>query len=109
MELQDRFGTLDENIIIYMYEELLEKKLKSIEVKNVVQTKNFISITLIKELTNKLDGEILFMDILSLSRKFRFSMKNNELTITLDTVGLDKHFIYYLNDMIDILKRAIKN
>lgn len=109
MELQDRFGTLDENIIIYMYEELLEKKLKSIEVKNVVQTKNFISITLTKELTNKLDGELLFMDILSLSRKFRFSMKNNELTITLDTVGLDKHFIYYLNDMIDILKRAIKN
>lgn len=109
MELQDRFGMLDENIIIYMYEELLEKKLKSIEVKNVVQTKNFISITLTKDLTNKLDGELLFMDILSLSRKFRFSMKNNELTITLDTVGLEKHFIYYLNDMVDILKRAIKN
>ena len=48
------------------------------------------------------------MDILSLSRKFRFSMKDNELTITLDTVGLDKHFIYYLSDMIDILKKAIK-
>lgn len=109
MELQDRFGMLDENIIIYMYEELLEKKLKSIEVKNVAQTKNFISITLTKDLTNKLDGELLFMDILSLSRKFRFSMKNNELTITLDTVGLEKHFIYYLNDMVDILKRAIKN
>lgn len=109
MELQDRFGMLDENIIIYMYEELLEKKLKSIEVKNVVQTKNFISITLTKDLTNKLDGELLFMEILSLSRKFRFSMKNNELTITLDTVGLEKHFIYYLNDMVDILKRAIKN
>lgn len=109
MELQDRFGMLDENIIIYMYEELLEKKLKSIEVKNVVQTKNFISITLTKDLTNKLDGKLLFMEILSLSRKFRFSMKNNELTITLDTVGLEKHFIYYLNDMVDILKRAIKN
>lgn len=109
MELQDRFGMLDENIIIYMYEELLEKKLKSIEVKNVAQTKNFISITLTKDLTNKLDGELLFMEILSLSRKFRFSMKNNELTITLDTVGLEKHFIYYLNDMVDILKRAIKN
>ncbi len=107
-ELQDRFGKLDENVIIYMYEELLEKKLQSIDVKKVNQTKNFISITLTRDLTSKLDGELLFMDILSLSRKFRFSMKDNELTITLDTVGLDKHFIYYLSDMIDILKKAIK-
>ena len=108
-ELQDRFGTLDENIIIYMYEELLEKKLQTIDIKKVNQTKNFISITLTREITQKIDGELLFMDVLSLSRKFRFSMKDNELTITLDTVGLDKHFIYYLSDMIDILKRAIKN
>lgn len=107
-ELQDRFGKLDENVIIYMYEELLEKKLQSIDVKKVNQTKNFISITLTRDLTSKLDGELLFMDVLSLSRKFRFSMKDNELTITLDTVGLDKHFIYYLSDMIDILKKAIK-
>ena len=36
-------------------------------------------------------------------------MKNEELTITLDIVNLDKHFMYYLIDMIDILKKAIKN
>ncbi len=107
-ELQDRFGTLDESIIIYMYEELLEKKLQSIEVKKVNQTKNFISIMLTKQFTKKLDGEKLFIDVLTLSRKFRFSMKDGELIITLDTVGLDKHFIYYLSDMIDILKEAIK-
>ena len=61
-----------------------------------------------KELTKKIDGELLFLDVISLTRKFRFSMKNEELTITLDIVGLDKHFIYYLIDMVDILKKAIK-
>ena len=108
-ELEDRFGTLDENVIIYMYEELFEKEMNSLNIKKVNQTKNFVSITLNKELTEKIDGELLFLDVISLTRKFRFSMKNNELTITLDTVGLDKHFIYYLIDMINILKKSIKD
>ena len=109
LELEDRFGILDENIIIYMHEELFEKEIKSLDIKNVNQTKNFVAITLTKELTKKIDGELLFLDVISLTRKFRFSMKNEELTITLDIVGLDKHFIYYLIDMLDILKKSIKN
>ena len=107
-ELEDRFGILDENVIIYMYEELFEKEMHKLNIKKVNQTKNFISITLSKELTHKIDGELLFLDVISLTRKFRFSMKFDELTITLDTVGLDKHFIYYLIDMVDILKKSIK-
>ena len=108
-ELEDRFGVLDENVIIYMYEELFEKEMQKLSIKKVNQTKNFVSITLTKELTLKIDGELLFLDVISLTRKFRFSMKNEELTITLDTVGLDRHFIYYLIEMIDILKKAIKD
>jgi len=107
-ELEDRFGTLDENVIIYMYEELFEKEIRALNVKNINQTKNFIAITLSKELTKNIDGELLFLDIISLTRKFRFSMRNEELIITLDIVGLDKHFIYYLIEMVDILKKAIK-
>ena len=61
-----------------------------------------------EDLTSKIDGELLFFDVLSLTRKFRFTMKNDELTITLDTKDLDKHFIYYLIDMIKILKDSIK-
>lgn len=107
-ELEDRFGNLDDNVIIYMYEELFEKQIKELNIKNVNQTKNFIAITFNKELSSKIDGENLFMDVLSLSRKFRFSMKNDELTITLDTVGLDKHFIYYLIDLVEIIKKNMK-
>ena len=107
-ELEDRFGNLDDNVIIYMYEELFEKQIKELNIKSVNQTKNFIAITFNKELSSKIDGENLFMDVLSLSRKFRFSMKNDELTITLDTVGLDKHFIYYLIDLVEIIKKDMK-
>lgn len=109
VELEDRFGTLDENVIIYMYEELFEKEMQNLSIKKVNQTKNSVATTLPKDLTKKIDGELLFLDVMQLTRKFRFSMKNEELTITLDIMGLDKHFIYYLIDMIEILKKAIKN
>ena len=102
-ELEDRFGQLDESIIIYMYEELFEKEVKKLNIKNKNQTKNFIDITLSKDLTKVLDGENFFLDMLSLSRKIRFSMKNDELKITLDTINLNKHFIYYLLDIIKII------
>ena len=107
-ELEDRFGKLSEDLIIYMHEELFEKEAKELNITHIRQTKNSIEITLDKELTNKLDGETLFFETTNLSRMFRFSMKFERLTIILDTVKLDKHFIYYLLDLLKIIKKSIK-
>ena len=65
-------------------------------------------IILDKDLTNKIDGETLFFETSNLSRMFRFSMKFGCLVITLDTIKLDKHFVYYLLDFLNILKKSIK-
>ncbi len=107
-ELEDRFGKLSEDLIIYMHEELFEKEAKELNITHIRQTKNSIEITLDKELTNKLDGETLFFETTNLSRMFRFSMKFERLTIILDTIKLDKHFIYYLLDLLKIIKKSIK-
>ncbi len=108
-ELEDRFGKVSEEVIIYMYEEWFEKLASKIGVNQIRQTKNFIEITLDKELTKKIDGEYLFYETSLLSRMFRFSMKFERLIITLDTIKLDKHFIYYLIDFMKILQKSIKN
>ena len=107
-ELEDRFGKLSDDLIIYMHEELFEKLAKQLNITNIRQTKNSVEITLDKELTNKIDGETLFFETTNLSRMFRFSMKFERLTITLDTIKLDKHFIYYLLDLLEIIKKSIK-
>ena len=60
-----------------------------------------------KELTNNIDGDVLFVEATSLSRMFRFSMKFGRLIITLDTVKLDKHFVYYLIELLKILKKSV--
>lgn len=107
-ELQDRFGPLSDDIVIYMYEELFEHLANALKITKVNQTKNFISISLPVEISNNVDGDKLFIKVCSLNRKFRFSMKNKELIITLDTINLDKHYIYYLIDLLNIVKDSIK-
>ena len=106
-EIEDRFGKLDENMIIYMYEELFEKYASKLHITRVRQTSNFIEIYIPRELTSKIDGQKLFMETTSLSRNFRFSQKLEQLIVTLDIVKIDKHFIYYLIDFIEILRACI--
>ena len=106
-ELIDRFGKLDESILAYMYEELFEKKANELKINKIIQTKNFIEVYIPKEITDVIDGSRLFVEISKISRMFRFSMRNKQLIIILDTVKLDKHFIFYLNDLLDIIKKNI--
>lgn len=108
-ELEDRFGKISETMLIYMYEEWFEKLAKKLDITDIKQTKNFIEIKLSKELTNKLNGQELFNSVVKLSRNFRFSLKEECFIIILDTVNLDKHFIYYLIDMLELLEKNIKN
>ena len=100
-ELEDRFGTLNEKIIIYMYEEWFEKLAKKLEIEEVRQTKNSVEIYFSPEISNRIDGEKLFMDAFEISRMFRFQMKNNRLIIILDTIKLDEHYLYPLTKLLN--------
>ena len=107
-EIEDRFGNISETILIYMYEEWFEKLATKFNITKVRQTSNFIEVTLPLELTNKINGEYLFIETTKLSRMFRFKMVNKCLVITLDIIKLDKHYIFYLINLMDLIKKAIK-
>ena len=102
-EIEDRFGKLSENMLIYMYEELFEKMARKINIERVEQNKNFVKLIFNEEFTNKIKVEEIFVEVSKLSRMFRFSMMGKKLVITLDIVYLDKHFVYYLVDLMDLL------
>ena len=51
---------------------------------------------------------MFFKEVSSLSRMFRFSKKQNNIVVTLDIIKLDKHFVYYLIDLLKILDKTIK-
>jgi len=99
-DLEDRFGKLDENIIIYMYQEWFEKLAKELDIEKVNTTRNSIELVFTKEMTSKIDGEKLFMDAFHITPMFRFKMQSERLILILDTIKLDKHYIYYLIDLL---------
>lgn len=107
-ELSDRFGKVDDDLVIYMYEELFEKKASKLGIKDIRQLKNFIEIWLPNELVESIKIDNLFIDVMNITRMFRFSKKGNRLVITLDTVKLDKHFVYYLIELLNVIEKNKK-
>ncbi len=107
-EIEDRFGTINEEMTIYMYQEWFEKLAHKIGVNKINQSKEHIEIMISKELAVRLNGEKLFVETYKISQMFRFSMKFGRLLVTLDITKLDKHFIYYLIEFLELLEKSIK-
>ena len=105
-ELEDRFGKLSEDIIIYMYEEWFEKLAKKVHVFKVNQTRNSIEIIFNSDAVANLDTEQLFMDAFHITTMFRFISRGSNLVIVLDIIKLDKHPIYYL---VELLSKVYDN
>jgi transcription-repair coupling factor (superfamily II helicase) len=103
-ELEDRFGKVDEKIIIYMYEEWFESLAKKYEVEEVHQTKNYVELVFSENISNKIDGEKLFYDAFEISRMFRFKMKSNHLLLILDTIKLEENYIFLLTKLLERIK-----
>lgn len=107
-EIEDRFGKVSESLLIYMHEEWFEKLAEQLHIDMIRQTKNSIEITLPTTLTSQIDGQKLFLDVSHLSRMFRFRMRGKHLVIILDIVKLEKHFIYYLISLLQIIEKSKK-
>ena len=107
-ELEDRFGKLNDDLIIYMYEEWFEKLAKSLNVLEVIDGKNSVDMTLSKEMSAKIDGETLFNEAYSVSRMFRFSYSGECIHVILDKIKLDKHYLMYLTGILIKIKNMLK-
>jgi len=103
-ELEDRFGQISENLIIYMYEEWFEQLARTKHIETVRETKNFIELIFDEENSSKVDGEKLFEEAFKISNMFRFMFKNNRLIVVLDVLKLEKHYIYYLVELLKEIK-----
>jgi len=99
-ELEDRFGTISDSVLYYMYEEWFEKLAKKYEVETVKQTKNSIELYFSTNITSRINGEKLFTDAFEITRMFRFQMKSGHLILILDTIKLEKHYLFYLTNLL---------
>lgn len=107
-ELIDRFGKIDNDLEIYMYEEWFSNLAKMLDIEKVNQTDRYIEIVLSKEQSENIDGEKLFLQLYKISDKFNIKNSLNRIVITLYIKNLEKHYIYYLVDLMNLLKNCLK-
>lgn len=108
-EIVDRFGKIDETMETYMLEKCIEGLLDKLEITNVIQSQKRLTIVLPRELSDKIDGEKLFLEGLSINSKFEFGYKNKEIRIALNTDNLKKNYLYYIYDLLVTIKSQIND
>ena len=106
-ELEDRFGKLSEDMIIYMYEEWFEKLAKNLNITEVLEDKNSVSLKLPMELSQKIPGNELFMESYQISKNFRLNYKDKSIIIILDKKDTSKQNMMYLIGILIKIKNMI--
>ena len=102
-EFQDRFGTPSKDIELYMYEKLFEyySTIKGIE--KVRETKNNVTFIMTKEASERTNGEYLFIKANDISKFIRFIYRLEKINIIIDTIKLNKHYLYYIIDLLEVI------
>lgn len=107
-EIKDRFGHIDEDLKTYMYQELTEKLMARLSIKILINNQNTINIKLEKSLYKDLDIERLFIEATKINTKFNFVYRGNYIMISLSKNMLDKHYIYYLFELVNYIEKNRK-
>ncbi len=100
-ELEDRFGKLDENIIIYMYTKWFDKLVDLLNIVSVNNTRNFIEMIFSNDFVNHVNIEDIFVIAYKITDRFKFMSRGNDIVISLNTIRIDRHPVYYLVELLD--------
>ena len=108
-ELEDRFGKLREEMIIYMYEEWFEKLAKSLNITEVIDNEKMTTMILPKEISSPIKGDNLFIEAYRLSKNFSLDYKHNQIYIILDKNNLNRHYLMYLIGILIKIRDMVIN
>ena len=107
-ELIDRFGQITPDMEIYMYEEWFEKIANALNITQINQTKDLVSITIPENESNQIKGDKLFLEAYNINPKFQIQYLNKRIIIKLPIKQLDKHFLYYLVPLFSLIKSDLQ-
>ena len=105
-ELIDRFGKFDPQLEIYAYEKLFEYFTKQLNVEKIQENKTSVTLIISMEGSKELAGDQIFQKGMEISKYIRFAYKRDRIHIILDTIKLDKHWLF---TMVDFLQRILKS
>jgi transcription-repair coupling factor (superfamily II helicase) len=93
VEIMDRFGSLDEDLLLYMYEKLFYSLCSKMKVEKVDIKPKLLTLTLSEEKSQTVDGEYVYKTAYSLSNNFILSYHDRKINITLKTSSDKKSWL----------------
>lgn len=106
-EILDRFGNITSEMDIYMHEEWFSELANQLNIKRVKQTETLLELELPADISDKIQGDKLFLIAYNINPKFRLSYRMKKIYVSLSLVNLEKHFVHYLVPLLDEIKNMI--
>ena len=102
-EIKDRFGITNDSLEIYAHEKYLEKLLSKTMIQVVTNDNLKIILKIKNDVYKDLNVENLFYESTKINGKFNFQYKNNSILIILLKASLDKNYIYYIEQLLEVI------
>jgi len=102
-ELIDRFGPLDADLLLYMYERLFKKYASKLGVLKTIVDKNQVTLVLTLEASQKANGAHLFEKSNAFHTQMRLAYIKGHIHIILVTKGKNEHWLYLYDQFLDDL------
>ena len=90
-----------------MYEEWFEKLAHKLGIDQVEQNRLWVEIRLKPEIVKDIKFDKLFIEAYDICNKFQFKTVHNFVVIHLNISNLEKHFIYYIVDIINLINNEL--
>lgn len=107
-ELEDRFGKINKNMEIYMFEEWFEKQASTLGITTVRQSEREIEIELPKNISQKIEGDKFFIKAYNINPRFRLKYLHEQVIIALTLLNQKEHFLYYIVPLMEEIINEIE-
>ncbi|TVP86210.1 MAG: transcription-repair coupling factor [Acholeplasmataceae bacterium] len=101
LELKDRFGEIDADLLLYMYEKLFKKMSARLGVQKTIREHQQVTLVLSVEASEKIDGHKLFERANRFSTPIRLGHVKGHVNITMVTKGEPRHWLYLFDAFLD--------
>ncbi|MBR1413705.1 MAG: transcription-repair coupling factor [Bacilli bacterium] len=102
-ELEDRFGKINDDIEVYMYEELLEKLALKLNIKDTIQTKEQITFSIPEELSNTLEVDKFMLKLYNIEPSINLRYVSKQINVIINLKKIKKHYVYIMIDIFNLL------
>ena len=106
-ELLDRYGFIDDKVKEYIIQEYVENLLTKLNIKVFTNDNSKIALRIDEDIYKKLNIEDLFVYATRLNSKFAFVYRNSFILLSLLKLNYEKHYFYYILDILKYIQKEV--